>query len=121
VLVILIPFELGIMESHLNAQTDALAGIIAALGFPSAAGLPDAHDAQRLDGRQGMVIPRFPKQALCLAEKSVAGRVGPVRLSTEPWVVRQTGREGEQRIDQKGRAKPRPPRREISQEVFSAQ
>jgi len=100
--IILLVLDLESVQPHLNAEPNALASIVSALGIPRAAGLSDSHDTQRLNGCQAVMAVHTPKQALGLVEKVVAGRMGIVWIRAYLGPIRETRGEGAQCIDQKG-------------------
>lgn len=68
---VFIVFLMNAMQAHLKSQPYALASVVPALRVTATARLANRHDAQGLDGCQGVMVDFLIKKPLALLEEVV--------------------------------------------------
>lgn len=110
-----------LVKTHLNGQPDTLAGIVPALRVSSTARLADGHDAQSLDDGQRMLVRLIIQQPQRLLEEVVARRVRIVGKLPRHGLRGKPTAQGQQGIDQNGRAVSMPPVSKVPEEMLLAE
>lgn len=118
---VFIVFVMNAMQAHLKSQPYALASIVPALRVTAAARFANRHDAQGLDGCQGVMVDFLIEEPLAFLEEVVPRRVGVVGVGSCHGLCGESTAKGQQRIDQDWRAVSVPSVLEIVEKVFLAE